>query len=288
MRENKIIFKMKKNNNYPKFFLTLIVFVIYLTTNGCEQINKVLYKDAVTEAGKDNNPDSDINEIPDTTVSGSINSKKNPENFAADSVVRTYEGLVTINLNERSFRDCSNPDSLYFIKDETETIVSSYKKLNPMNDIYRSVYTSLKGFTVNADSTNNPDPEKYFKILVIKEVIAVEGKNFRNTCIPYDFWCLGNEPNWSLQISREENIFELYLPSEGKSYYFNYNEPKEEDGMIKYFGYNNIQRTTLNISIKKEKCSDTMSDKIYEYSVKLNLNDKTNLSGCAIKGNFVE
>ena len=58
--------------------------------------------------------------------------------------------------------------------------------------------------------------------------------------------------------------------------------------MIKYFGYNNIQRTTLNITIKKEKCTDTMSDKIYEYSVKINLNDKTNFSGCAIKGNFVE
>jgi len=203
-------------------------------------------------------------------------------------VVRTFEGLITINLNEKSFRDCSNPDSLYFIKDETETIVNSYKKLNPMNDIYRSVFTSLKGFTVNADSTNNPDPEKYFKILVIKEVIAVEGKNFRNTCIPYDYWCLGNEPNWSLQISKEENIFELTLPFEGKSYYFNYNEPKEEDGMIKYFGYNNIQRTTLNISIKKENCSDTMSDKIYEYSVKIILNDKTNFSGCAIKGNFIE
>ena len=87
-----------------------------------------------------------------------------------------------------------------------------------MNDIYRSVFASVKGFTLNSDSTNIPDPEKYYKILVIKEVIAVEGKNFRNTCIPYDFWCLGNEPNWSLQISKEENIFELYLPSEGKSY----------------------------------------------------------------------
>jgi len=275
---------MNNRINSPDFFLTLLAIVILITSTGCEQINKVLYKDAGTEADKKVDENSNLNFID----SGKVNSKNESINTAIDSVVRTFEGLITINLNEKSFRDCSNPDSLYFIKDETETIVNSYKKLNPMNDIYRSVFTSLKGFTVNADSTNNPDPEKYFKILVIKEVIAVEGKNFRNTCIPYDYWCLGNEPNWSLQISKEENIFELSLPFEGKSYYFNYNEPKEEDGMIKYFGYNNIQRTTLNISIKKENCSDTMSDKIYEYSVKIILNDKTNFSGCAIKGNFIE
>ncbi|HQY19852.1 MAG TPA: hypothetical protein PLX80_03295 [Ignavibacteria bacterium] len=275
---------MNNRINSPDYFLKLLAIVILITSTGCEQINKVLYKDAGTEADKKVDENSNLKFID----SGKVNSKNESINTAIDSVVRTFEGLITINLNEKSFRDCSNPDSLYFIKDETETIVNSYKKLNPMNDIYRSVFTSLKGFTVNADSTNNPDPEKYFKILVIKEVIAVEGKNFRNTCIPYDYWCLGNEPNWSLQISKEENIFELTLPFEGKSYYFNYNEPKEEDGMIKYFGYNNIQRTTLNISIKKENCSDTMSDKIYEYSVKIILNDKTNFSGCAIKGNFIE
>ena len=115
----------------PNFFLILIAIVIIFTLAGCEQINKVLYKDAGTETGKESNTNSDINANPDSTKSARINTNKNPDNFAVDSVVRTFEGLVTINLNEKSFRDCSNPDSLYFIKDERGTIVSSYKKLNP-------------------------------------------------------------------------------------------------------------------------------------------------------------
>lgn len=265
-----------------RIFLKMAAVIIYFTLSGCNEINKILYKDAGIENGNESK------ENPEFKDSGKILSKERSDKISADTVVRTFEGLITINLHEKSFRDCSNPDSLYLIKDETGTLINTYKELNPMNDIYRSVFASVKGFTVNSDSLNNTDPDKYLKVLFIKEVISAERKNFRNTCIPYDFWCLGNEPNWSLQISKEENLFEFFLPSEGKSYYFFYNEPKEEDGIKKYFGYNNIQRTTINISIKKEKCSDTMSDKIYEYSVKVNLNDKTNYSGCAIKGNFVD
>ena len=45
----------------PNFFLILIAIVIIFTLAGCEQINKVLYKDAGTETGKESNTNSDIN-----------------------------------------------------------------------------------------------------------------------------------------------------------------------------------------------------------------------------------
>lgn len=252
--------------------LTAIVFL-----SGCDRINKVLYKDAFEETKNSTAPQDS-----DKAEDKSINVEK------SDTVLRLFEGLIKINSSERSFRDCSNPDSLYYIKDESGALNSDYKKLFPSENIYASAIASVKGYIGDSVKINIRDPEKYFKVLIIKEVISVEGKNYRNTCIPYDFWCLGNEPNWSLQISKSENLMELYLPSEKKSYFFFYNDPKEEDGIIKYFGYNNIQRTTLNVSVKKQNCSDNMSDKTYEYSVTLALNDSKKFTGCAIKGNFIK
>ncbi|MBS1517744.1 MAG: hypothetical protein JSS91_06625 [Bacteroidetes bacterium] len=255
-------------NMYIKFSVVLLIFFL----SGCDLVNKIMYKDAYDES---------------RTVSAEKNNLQDKNKKPAekkDSVIRTFEGLVTINSDERSFRDCSNPDSLYLIKDESGNLVNEYKKLMPLSDYYGSLFAAVKGFTVDPDSTT--DTEKYLKTIVVKEVITVEKKNFRNTCIPFEFWCLGNEPNWSLEISKEENIIQLTLPSDNKSYYFFYSEPKEEDGMIKYFGYNNIQRTTINISLRKESCSDNMSDRKYDYSVQVDLNGKNQYRGCAIKGDF--
>jgi len=258
-------------------FLKILIMITVVFLTGCDRINKVLYKDAFEE-----------NKVSTTAQDSGKTSVKNIAGENSDTVLRLFEGLIKINSTERSFKDCNNPDSLYYIKDETGALSANFKKIFPSENIYASAMASVKGYTSDSVKINARDPEKYYKVLIIKEVISVEGKNFRNTCIPYDFWCLGNEPNWSLQISESENLMELYLPSEKKSYFFFYNDPKEEDGMIKYFGYNNIQRTTLNVSVKKENCSDNMSDKTYEYSVTLALNDSKKFSGCAIKGNFIK
>lgn len=112
----------------------------------------------------------------------------------------------------------------------------------------------------------------------------MEKKNFRNTCVPYDFWALGNEPNWSLQISEKENLIEFNLPSDKKVYYFFYEEPREENGIIFYTSHNEIQRYAIDVSVKKEKCSDTMSEKVYDYSVEVEISGGKKYKGCGIKG----
>ncbi|MEO8209888.1 MAG: hypothetical protein ABI840_04975 [bacterium] len=199
-----------------------------------------------------------------------------------DTASKIYEGLYIYNLSTNSFMDCNNPDSLYFVSDGTKKLAEMYKKTLTNPNVYGSVVAKLKGkITQTSDEIQK---EKYPKTFRVTEIISMEKKNFRNTCVPYDFWGLGNEPGWSLQISEKENLIEFYLPLEQKTYYFFYSEPKEENGKIIYTSHNQIQRYIINVIIKKENCSDTMSDNIYDYSVEVELSGGKKFKGCGIKG----
>ncbi|MDQ3022375.1 MAG: hypothetical protein M3R36_17680 [Bacteroidota bacterium] len=200
-----------------------------------------------------------------------------------DTVSKIYEGLYTYNLSTNSFMDCNNPDSLYFVLDVTKKLAEMYKKTLTNPNVYGSVVAKLKGDV--SQSSDEIKKEKYPKTFRVTEIISMEKKNFRNTCVSYDFWGLGNEPGWSLQISEKENLIEFYLPSEQKTYYFFYSEPKEDSGRIIYSSHNQIQRYIIDVILKKEKCSDTMSDNIYDYSVEVHLSGGKKFRGCGIKRN---
>ena len=193
-----------------------------------------------------------------------------------------YEGVYLANLNTHSFIDCQNPDTVFWVIDDTKKLDAQYKKMFSEQSVYNSVFIRVKGdFEETKDQTTR---EKYPRTLRVKEILAVENKNFRNTCVPYDFWALGNEPGWSLQISKKENLIEFILPGESKKYYFFYDEPEEDSGYIIYKNHNKIQGYVIEVKIKKEKCSDTMSDKIYDYSAEVELTGNIKFRGCAIKG----
>ena len=72
--------------------------------------------------------------------------------------------------------------------------------------------------------------------------------------------------------------------AENKTYYYFYEEHVDEDGAIVYAAHNNIQRYTIKIRIRKERCSDTMSDTGYDYSAEVELSNGKKFKGCAIKG----
>lgn len=192
-----------------------------------------------------------------------------------------YEGIYNMNKHTNTFIDCSNSDSVYFVIDETNKLEDQYDKMFGEKSVYNSVVLKVKG---EVETTSNlTEAEKYPRTLRVKEVISIEKKNFRNTCVPYDFWALGNEPNWSLEISKKENLIEFILPGESKSYYFFYSEPLQENGYIVYRNHNPIQRYLIDIKIRKEPCSDTMSDISYKYSAEVELSDKRVFKGCGIK-----
>jgi len=220
-----------------------------------------------------------INESTDSAKSRTL---QDSSIFKIDSAGKVFEGLYVYNANINSFRDCANSDSSYWIIDDTKKLKSLYEKFHSSKNIYGVVYAKLKGIKI--ETTNEKVKEKYPQTLVVKAIIEVEKKNFANTCIPYDYWGLGNDPNWTLQISKKENMIEFFDLAEDKEYYFFYEEEIEEDGKTVYASHNNIQRNTIKIFIRKETCSDNMSDNLYDYSIEIDLNSNKKYMGCGIKG----
>ncbi len=193
-----------------------------------------------------------------------------------------FEGLYTVNVNTSSFQDCANPDSMYWVIDNTKKLREQYRKIFASPNIYGSVLIKVKG-----ELTQTEDElvkEKFPRTLVVKEFISMEKKNFSNVCVQYDYWGFGSEPNWTLEISEKENIIEFYQPAENKTYYFFYEEPKVENDMTIYQTHNEIQKYVIEIRIKKIPCSDIASGKNYDYSVEVDLTGNKKYRGCGIKG----
>jgi len=122
--------------------LKILILIIVVFISGCDRINKVLYKDAFEE-----------NKVSSSAQDSGKTSGKNIAGENSDTVLRLFEGLIKINSTERSFKDCNNPDSLYYIKDETGALSANFKKIFPSENIYASAIASVKGYT--SDSVKN-------------------------------------------------------------------------------------------------------------------------------------
>lgn len=259
-----------------KIFLIIIASVIF---TGCKEENK----ENSEASEKVENIQTETSAI-DSDSNSSIHINDSTSALP-DSVIKTFEGIYVLNLTENIFTDCNNPDSTYWVTDETKNLKGLYEKLYSTRNIYGAVYAKLKGEIVDTkDRIGKNTSEKYPKTILVKEVLNIEKKNFKNSCLKYDFWALGNEPNWSLEISKTENRIEFIDYSQNQFYHFFYEEPRIEPGKIIYITHNNIQQYIIDVIIKEEKCSDTMSDIEYDYSVEVILSGGKRYKGCAIKG----
>src|SRR3546814_20159571 len=70
---------------------------------------------------------------------------------------------------------------------------------------------------------------EYDSLLKVVRVLNVTAKNFKTDCFPYDFWCLGNEPFWSVEISGGENLIRLTDMGTESAYFYEYTEPTNEN-----------------------------------------------------------
>ncbi len=193
-----------------------------------------------------------------------------------------YEGIFITNLSTKTFRDCRYPDSVYWVSDDTKKLEGQYSKFFDEKSVYNSVYVKVKGKIENTENTGIS--ENYPRTLRVSEVINMERKNQNNNCVPYDFWGIGPGNSWTLLISRYENLIELIVPGEKKTYYFFYNDPTEEEGLIIYKSHNLVQRYNIEIRLRKESCTDARSGKQYDYAIYVNVNGDKVYYGCAVKG----
>lgn len=88
------------------------------------------------------------------------------------------------------------------------------------------------------------------------------------------FWrCFGTEPFWSVEISEAKNTL-TYKPMEGDSLVMPFIKSDEpNDTWI-------FNATKFKVVIKKEKCSDGMSDVAHDYSANVRVGSGE-LKGCA-------
>jgi uncharacterized membrane protein len=191
---------------------------------------------------------------------------------------KTYKGLLSINRNERYFMDCDNPDKYYLVEDQSGTIDSFYRLAWFQSYEGEGVYCELNGMLDETKRTGTYNDG----VLTVKSIIKTEPKNFRNTCIPYEYWGLGTEPFWYIQISQKEKIIDWKDGGKGITHRFEYVAPVISGNTITYYSKEMQTAYSVKIEIEQRPCSDGMSELTYEYEVTFTYDSET-YTGCAIQ-----
>lgn len=197
--------------------------------------------------------------------------------------VDEYRGLYVFDEKTSIFRDCANPEKRFIVVDETGgTMEKNYRRLLRYPYPGQPVFAEIKGYTAGYYGDLSL-PANFAGFFVVKEILDIEPKNYRNTCIQYDYWALGTEPFWYAQISKGEGIIEYRGMEDERTKVFAYLPPSlEEDSSLVYAAINQETGDNVRITVKEEPCSDGMSEIQYLFSVDLTMNGTT-LKGCGIK-----
>jgi uncharacterized membrane protein len=194
--------------------------------------------------------------------------------------IQEYRGLYVFTQRQSNFRDCAEPDARYIAIDETGGAERNYRRLLRFPYPGQPIFAEVKGYKT-AYYGNEKLPAKFAGFFVVTEILELEVKNYRNTCIPFEFWALGNEPFWQVQISAGENVIEFKGMDDERTKFFTYLPPVQADSSIVYAVLNQETGDNIRISIKEEDCSDGMSDIRYRFKVEMTMNGQ-NFSGCGI------
>ena len=192
-----------------------------------------------------------------------------------------HRGLYVFDAQNSTYRDCAEPDAHYLVIDETGgTLEKNYRRLLKFPDPGQPIFAEVKGFKTPyyGNHALSGDHSGFF---VVTEIIDLEAKNFRNTCILYEFWALGTEPFWQVQVSAAEGVIEYRGMDDDRTKVFTYQPPVEEEGVKIYTGVNQESGDNIRIAVQDGPCSDGMSETSHKLSVKLAMNGKE-LNGCGI------
>ncbi|UKJ07042.1 COG3650 family protein [Solitalea lacus] len=205
--------------------------------------------------------------------------KNNQNTMGADTVL--VKGLYIHSDKIDSLRDCADTTVVYFVKDQTGKLGTRYDSLPGIQHTNEAVLVELKGVVVK--TTNDSTAKTLPRTLNVYSINRIERKNFQNVCIQYDFWALGSEPNWNLQISQSENLISFEDFNTQKGYRFNYKTPRINSDTTSwtYESRNREERSNIRVIIRKQDCNDTMSDHVYKYSAEVSINGR-NYKGCAV------
>lgn len=177
-----------------------------------------------------------------------------------------YEGLFR--MHQSNFLDCGS-GKLFVLSDLPAEADTMYSNILPDAYSDQSVYMEMEA----AADLNDAN------LLHYSSGIKMERKNYKNVCTEFDYWCMGTEPFWQVEISKTESLIDFHDPMAQKTTHLMYAEPEIKNGTTTYSSTDG--ESTIKIVIKKEKCNGAI-DKPYDYSVQVELNGKK-YNGCAIK-----
>ncbi len=191
-----------------------------------------------------------------------------------------FKGLYTFGHEVRSFRDCRGSQTVYWVNDSIASLRDKYEKTNRFPSYpYESVYAEVRGYLAGKSSLGYAS--EYENVLVVTDIIKVEPKNFRTECYNYEFIALGNEPFWSVDIIPDEKRIVFKNVGQEKALEFIY-KPASVSGDGHRYEAASPGNKKIVVIIRKEKCSDGMSDRQYNYSAEVTI-DGIIYKGCAIK-----
>lgn len=210
-----------------------------------------------------------------------IHCKQNPAKDTKENTlppVATFTGMLRYDRGICNFTDCAN-GAFYMISDSTMSIPGHYKKAcQPAECPDESVFAIVKArLFKGTDQRSDPGT------LAIIAIDSMSGKNWSNTCIPWEYWCTGTEPFWNIQISKAERglFFKNMGDETGKT--FDWAPPVSTGNTTTYTVKNRAAPAeTMTLVITKETCSDGMSDLVYNYSVTVSIG-KEIWRGCGVK-----
>ncbi len=186
-------------------------------------------------------------------------------------VPKEYKGVY----HPGQFKDAENSELYTFNDSVQKKLDSLYNNILPGHYPNQTVFLNFEG-TADSLPTNTG-----FRTTLTK-LIKMEFKNTKNSVIPYEYWCMGNEPFWQIQISEKENLIDFYDPMIPKFYHFNFSKAEINGGKTIYTSEDKAGSGKIKITITNEKCSDGMSEIKYNYKSEAVFNGKT-YNGCAVK-----
>ena len=194
--------------------------------------------------------------------------------------VMNFLGLYKAGDLQGTFLLCGQDDARYVTYDETGALQRNYIRIlrNPYPG--QSIVAELNGYMLPYFG-NLSLPDGYKGFIVITEIVKIEAKNFRNTCIPFDLWALGNEPFWQAQVSENEGVIEFHELGVERTLNFPFVPMVKTDSSMVYSSVNPGTGDNIELQVVEAPCGDTMSENKFRFNVKVKVNGKE-FQGCGL------
>lgn len=208
--------------------------------------------------------------------------RSEPTQAPSPAAEKRMDGLLYLDELGMYIQSCSPPFEKYRIAMISASLRNEFITKKPMLSYPgEPLVASFKGIVETSSEYAD-----FNGSMQVKDIISVTSRNIRTNCMPFSFHALGTEPFWNLYISDTENLISLKILAENRALRFPYQSPLNEGEKLIYRTKDNTGNF-LTITVKKESCSDGMSDATYNYSIEATYQEQTYL-GCAFVGTEIQ